>query len=115
MRGRKTCAIKRKKEDHRRKTHTMVAFTFKAANKQSKHREQSRPRTSANSRFDGSVGVFASLAAVMLPISGNFTKAGTLMSITGQIKNGARKIKISSSLLFILLIRSKILDMFATR
>jgi hypothetical protein len=37
-------------------------------NKQSKHRAQSRPRPSANWHFDGSVGVFASLTAVMSPM-----------------------------------------------
>ena len=41
---------------------------FYSHNKQSKHRAQSRPRPMANCRVDGSVDVFASLAAVMLPM-----------------------------------------------
>jgi hypothetical protein len=43
--------------DGANRKYTMVAVTFTAYNKQSKHRAQSRPRPSANCRFDGSVGV----------------------------------------------------------
>jgi len=50
-----------------------------SANKQSKHRAQSRPRPSANCRFDGSVGVHS----VAKPPS------GTVKSPIGQLQHTA--------------------------
>ena len=79
-----------RKERAAAERNTIVAFKFTAANKQMVLRA-AEPSSAFGKcpAFDASVGVFASLAAVMSAIAGHFTICGTLYAISKAIAGSA--------------------------